>query len=145
MQVLNPYEILRLYAKTFDKEKLSDKIKPISNYKDHDFVLPSLSYLYSFRVVVCTLATVACITRARGQDKDFNSSHFSHIIIDESACVPEPMLLTAIAGAIFSSIFFQILFQFIQFIHTSILVSILTIIYDVFHLLFQDYARNIAK
>lgn len=128
LQFLSPSQIFRLYAKSFNQKQLNEKIKPISNYKQNDFHFPSLEYLYSYRVVVCTLATASCLVRARGKDKNYDSSHFSHILIDEAACVHEPMLMVSIAGKfkyfflIFSCIsprpgFFPLFLQFIQFIH----------------------------
>lgn len=66
MQLLSPNEMFRLYAKTSDKTKISENIKPICNFKKDEFIFPSLEYLKQFRVVICTLLTSGCFTRARG-------------------------------------------------------------------------------
>lgn len=98
-QVLDEEELFRWYAKTFNSEKLSDKIKSLSNFRNGQFGFPTLEYLYQFRVVVCTLLTAGCITRARKLDKHFDSGHFSFTIIDEAACAPESVAMVSIAGA----------------------------------------------
>lgn len=98
LDVLNPNQILRLYAKSFEKNLISSKIQPCSNLRDGEIKFPSLNYLYKFRIVVATLSTVGCISRARGHDRHFDSSHFSYIFIDEAACVHEPVSMIPIAG-----------------------------------------------
>lgn len=97
-KVSNPCEMFRLYAKSFAKNRLKKTIEPMCNYKNDEFQFPSLEYLYKFRIVICTLATAGCLARARNADNFFNSAHFSYVMIDEAACVHEPMLLAAIAG-----------------------------------------------
>lgn len=80
-------------------ETVSKKIRPISNIKDNKFQMPSLEFLYKFRVVICTLLTAGSIVRCRRISKDkFRSTYFSHVIIDEAACCHETVSLVAIAG-----------------------------------------------
>lgn len=98
LNVLRSDELFRVYAKSYDEKMLSDYIKPISNFKAGKFEFPSIAYLNQFRVVICTLSTAGCIARARDLDPDFDSCHFSHIFIDEAACVLETVSLIAIAG-----------------------------------------------
>lgn len=92
------YAKFGLYAKSFDKETLCDKIKPICNLTNGEFQLPALKHLYNFRVVVSTLSTSGCLVRAREEEQGFDSSHFRRIIIDEAACCHELTSLIPIAG-----------------------------------------------
>lgn len=97
IKVLQPDEIYRMYAKSFDHRKISANIKPICNWRKKEFFFPSLKYLYHFRVLVCTLTTAGCLTRAR-EELCFKSNHFSHIIIDEGASTHETVSMIPIAG-----------------------------------------------
>lgn len=85
-----------MYARSCNKETVSETIKPHSNYSK-DFQLPSLNYLYQFRILVCTLTTAGCLTRTR-KDQVFDSGHFKYIFIDEAACVHETVAMVPIAG-----------------------------------------------
>lgn len=98
LQVLNPGDVFRLYSQSFDPMRVSEKIKPFCNLQKDGFLLPSLQFIYQFRVVVSTLITAGFMTRARGVDDNFDESHFSYIIIDEAACAQEQVLMCAIAG-----------------------------------------------
>lgn len=77
--------------------KVPKSLEPISNMKQN-FQTPSLQYLYQYRVIVCTLLASGCLARARGLDKDFDSSHFAYVFIDEAACAPSSALMVPIAG-----------------------------------------------
>lgn len=112
MKVLENGQIIRLLAKSYDLCTLSTEMKSISNVKNGEVKFPSLTFLYSFRVVVCTLLSAGCIVRAREIDADFNSSHFSHVFIDEAAFVQESITLIPIAGIYLN---FLILFIFFYF------------------------------
>lgn len=105
LNVLEPNEVFRMYAKSTNTVSMNSKIKPSCNLKCGEIKFPSLNYLYQFRVVVCTLSTVGCLCRARGKDPHFDSSHFSHIFIDEAACVHEPVSMIPIAGLYFAPFF----------------------------------------
>lgn len=98
LDLLNPGEIFRLYAKSYKKEALNARIKPISNLHNNDFQFPCLKFLYQFRVVVVTLLTAGSLVRAREHDKSFKSDHFTHVIIDEAGCIHEPASMIPIAG-----------------------------------------------
>lgn len=93
--VLTENELLRFYAKKFDNRKMSSEIKPFSNWNKDEFHHPALRHLLEFRVIICTLCTAACLTRA---DIRSQPSHFSHIFIDECASTHETMAMVAIAG-----------------------------------------------
>lgn len=69
------------------------------------FRIPCLKYLYAFRIVICTLLTAGCLSRAR-EDPEFDPSHFSHIIIDECASTNETTTLIPIAGIFPSTLHF---------------------------------------
>lgn len=98
LDVVEPNAIFRMYAKSFEQNLISSKIQPCSNSKDGDIKFPSLNYLYQFRVVVSTISTVGCISRAREYDNHFDSGHFSYIFVDEGACIHEPVTMIPIAG-----------------------------------------------
>lgn len=93
-----------MYAKTHNPDSVSHSMRKISNLQNGEFKLPCWKYLKRYRVVVCTLATAGCLVRARGVDLDFDSSHFTHVIIDEAAFTHEPITFIPIAGKYFSSI-----------------------------------------
>lgn len=60
---------------------------------------PSLQYLYQYQILICMLSTVGCLTKARGLDPHFDSSHFSYTFIDEAAAIHETVTMMPIAGA----------------------------------------------
>lgn len=92
-------EMLRLYASSHSLPKLPMKLRPFSNLDWHgdQFIIPSLTELYGFRVIICTLATASNFTRLNHQI-NYKPSHFSHIFIDECANTCEAMTMVAIAG-----------------------------------------------
>lgn len=99
LNVLNgEHMVYRMYAKSFDKDAISPKFRNCSNFKGDGLKFPCLQFLYQFRVVVCTIATAGCLTRARRLDKNFSSTHFSHVFIDEAACCHETVTMIPIAG-----------------------------------------------
>lgn len=112
IDVLTEDEMLRYYAKSFDKRKLSSRIEPFSNWYKNKFQSPSLDALLGFRVIVCTLCTASNLARAKEDDIGSYQrrmsiritnpflNHFSHVIIDECASTHESMALVAIAGKI---------------------------------------------
>lgn len=61
------------------------------------FTMPELIYLYSRRVLICTLAVAGNLVRANG-NASFKPDHFSHVIIDECACTHETLTMVPIAG-----------------------------------------------
>lgn len=99
LNVLRVDEVFRMYAKSFDKKKVSSKLIPVCYFNERDFKFPSLESLYRYRVVVCTISTAGCITRARVLDQKFDPKHFSHIFIDEAGFVQETVSLIPIAGS----------------------------------------------
>lgn len=98
LEVLRIDELFRLYAKSFNKDAMNPRIAPISNLHDGEIQFPSLEYLHQFRVVLATLLTAGSLVRSCGADHDFNSKHFSRIIIDEAGCIHEPAVMIPIAG-----------------------------------------------
>lgn len=82
-------EIIRILAKSYDKDSISSKIRLICNLSDGEIKFPSFEFLYKFRVVVSTLLTAGSFVRGRKKDVKFNSSHFSHLFIDEAASMHE--------------------------------------------------------
>lgn len=98
LNVLRDGELFRCYAKSFDEKKIVAKVKPICNWQNGQFHIPAMKFLQKFRVVVSTLLNAACLVRARGEDPDFDSSHYSRIFIDEAGCIHEPVSMIPIAG-----------------------------------------------
>lgn len=98
LNVLPANAIHRLYAKSVKLNTISDIIRPVCNLNDGKLQMPSLEYLYNFRVVVCTLLTAGFIVQTRTINKNFCSDHFSHIFIDEAGCCTQTLSLVPIAG-----------------------------------------------
>lgn len=86
-----------MYAKSHTRSAISDEILPVCNLVGDVFQFPPLEYIYKFRVVVSTLITAGCLTRAR-ENRGYDPVHFSHIIIDEAASVTETLTMVPIAG-----------------------------------------------
>lgn len=97
LKVIDSSQIYRVYAKSFDEDKVNSNIRLVSNWSNFGFNFPPLRELYKYRVVVCTLFTSGCLTRAYNAD-GFNPAHFAYVIIDECASAHEPMTLIPIAG-----------------------------------------------
>lgn len=97
LNVLRENEIMRVFAISYKKEWMDEKISKISNLRGNRCNFPSFEHLYKFRVVVCTLITAGSMTRGRSQ-KDFDPTHFDYTFIDEAACVQENITLIPIAG-----------------------------------------------
>lgn len=96
-KVISPNQMYRLYAKTFDQRKMQNNLQTVSNWSQDGFNLPPLDDIYEYRVVICTLYTSGCITRAN-ESVGFDPRHFSYVIIDECASAHETMTLIPIAG-----------------------------------------------
>lgn len=100
-KVLKTHEMFRLYAKSYNINKICNDIKPYSNLVrqsgQQSIKYPCLQFIYKFRVLVCTLLTAGNLMRARG-DPNFNASHFKYVIIDECASTNEATTLVPIAG-----------------------------------------------
>lgn len=97
LNVLSTYELFRLFSKSSNASHIKNCIRPICNYFQGNFKIPSLKFLYKFRVLICTLATAGCLSRAR-LEPDYDPNHFSYVMIDECASTHETMSLIAIAG-----------------------------------------------
>lgn len=97
LNVLHVGEMLRMYAKSYNSGKISERIRPICNQFNGEYHFPSLQHLYQFRVLICTLGTAGVLTRAR-DDSDFKADHFAYVIIDECASTHETMTLIPIIG-----------------------------------------------
>lgn len=101
MHVLSKAQLLRFYPKSYSLKKIKPSLQKVSNVFDGHINVPELSFFYGFRVIVCTLCTAGCFTRARADSEVFDPAHFSHVIIDECASTHETMTLVAIAGKLF--------------------------------------------
>ncbi|XP_037051434.1 putative helicase mov-10-B.1 [Bradysia coprophila] len=93
-KVLSDTEMLRMLSVSHDKADISSTIKPFCNLFDGRLNYPELSYLYKFRVLICTLSVSGCLVRAYKSDP----KHFSYVFIDECANACETMTLVPIAG-----------------------------------------------
>lgn len=92
-------DIYRLYAVLHDRKKVKDRYVQFCNWDEDtkSFSMPALTYLYSHRVLICTLAVAGNLVRANN-NASFKPDHFSHVIIDECACAHEPLTMIPIAG-----------------------------------------------
>lgn len=103
LSTLRSNEILRLYAVGYDYNNVKNEgYLQFSNWdnRTRTFTMPELKFLYSFRVLVCTLAVAGNLTRAN-MNPSFKPDHFSHVIIDESACAHETITMIPIAGEMY--------------------------------------------
>lgn len=89
--------IFRMYAQSFDKNKVNKKIAHISNFKNGKITTPFRDYVYQWRVVVCTLSTSGYFIRLPTKN-NVDSKRFEYLFIDEAACVQESMALIPIVG-----------------------------------------------
>lgn len=97
-----------MYAKSTNLTGMDETLKDIWNLVENKFQFPSLAYLYTYRIIVCTLLTAGTFVRARTKGKRFDPSHFPHIFIDEAASMQESIVLNLISA----------LFQFFNFHQT---------------------------
>ncbi|KAG4069886.1 hypothetical protein HA402_009593 [Bradysia odoriphaga] len=93
-EVLTDTEMLRMFSLNHDKNDISQTIEPFCNLFDGKLNYPELSYLYKFRVLICTLFVSGCLVRAHKSDP----KHFGYVFIDECASACETMTLVPIAG-----------------------------------------------
>lgn len=92
-EFLDESVMFRMYSRSKDMEQVTKSIITFSNYFGGELKLPPLKYIYKYRVVICTLATAGCLTRAL-----CNPHHFNYIIIDECASAVETIALVPIVG-----------------------------------------------
>ncbi|XP_037051435.1 putative helicase mov-10-B.1 [Bradysia coprophila] len=93
-EVLSDTEMLRMFSVNHDKNDISSTIEPFCNLFNGKLNYPELSYLYKYRVLICTLSVSGCLVRAYKSDP----KHFSYVFIDECASACETMTLVPIAG-----------------------------------------------
>lgn len=125
LQIFGKNDILRMYAKSYNEKNVKSSIMKCSNFSNGEFRIPCLKYIYGFRIIICTLLTAGCISRAR-HDADFDPGHFTHIIIDECASSNETATMIPIAGKyhrFLSRFLFKFLFilaQILAYLHAWI-------------------------
>lgn len=90
---LDESEMFRLYSTSKDVDGIKPSVLQFSNFFEGELKYPSLRYIYRYRVVICTLATAGCLTRA-----NCKHDHFDYVFIDECASALEAMALVPIAG-----------------------------------------------
>lgn len=95
LAVLNEDQVYRMYSTMYNGTKVSERVRRVSNANEKAY--PALKELYKYRVLVCTLCTAGCLTRARSSDW-FDAAHFSYVMIDECASTQEIVSLIPIAG-----------------------------------------------
>lgn len=98
VDVLEEDEMYRFYARSYKHEKITARLARVSNYDSDGIFYPTLKFLYQFRVIICTLCSSGCFTRARKDVNVWREDHFSYIFIDECASAHETMCLVPIAG-----------------------------------------------
>lgn len=94
---LDANEMYRFYARSYKNERINTQFMRLSNFSRQGIFYPPLKYLYKYRVLICTLCSAGCLTRAR-VDKVWRPDHFGYVIIDECASAQETMSLIPIAG-----------------------------------------------
>lgn len=92
-EFLDESVMFRLYSRSKDMEDVTKSILTFSNYYGGELKYPPLKYIYKYRVVICTLATAGCLTRAHCHPK-----YFDYVIIDECASAVETIALVPIVG-----------------------------------------------
>lgn len=97
LTVLSSDEMYRMYAVSYNSVKLRSSLASHCNLEDEKLYYPALRNLYQYRVLICTLTTAGCLTRARC-DSVFKADHFKYVFIDEGASAHEAMTLIPIAG-----------------------------------------------
>lgn len=111
IDVLKETDMYRFYAKSYKHERISSRIKRVSNYNRDGIFYPSLAFLYKFRVIICTLCSSGCFTRARIDKEVWRPNHFDYVIIDECASAHETMCLVPIAGMVFLLLFHKMFYD----------------------------------
>lgn len=92
-EFLDESAMFRMYSKSKGTEEITKSIIAFSNYFGEELKYPPLKYIYKYRVVICTLATAGCLTRA-----NCNPKHFKYVFIDECASAVETISLVPIVG-----------------------------------------------
>lgn len=98
LNVLDASEMYRFLAKSYKYERINPRIASVSNYSNGRIIYPSLKFLYKFRVIICTLCSAGCFTRARIDQHVWKPDHFGYVLIDECASAHETMCLIPIFG-----------------------------------------------
>lgn len=96
--VLKEGEMYRFYAKSYKNERINQRVRQYSNFGPNGITYPSLEFLYKFRVLVCTLCSAGCLSRARVDKDIWKPDNFGYVIIDEAASAHEPITMIPIAG-----------------------------------------------
>lgn len=97
--ILTNGEVFRLYTFSYNTDNISKIIRPACNIDENvEVYTPSLSTLYGYRVVICTLSTAGALYGSRIDQSQHNSSHFQYVFVDECASSHETMTLIPIAG-----------------------------------------------
>lgn len=99
-------EMYRFYARSYKFKKIDPDVRNASNWisEAEGFEYPALKMLYKYRVIICTLCTAGCLTRARKEKKVWRADHFSYVFIDECASTHETAALISIAGTFYIQI-----------------------------------------
>lgn len=96
----NEDDMFRMFARSVPPEKLSARLKRVSNLKTGKYFNPALKVLYRYRVIITTLCTSSCFARAHIDQKVYDPKHFSYVFIDECSSASEVLTLVPIAGII---------------------------------------------
>lgn len=92
-EFLDESVMFRMYTKSKELNEITESIITFANYFGNELKFPPLKYICKYRVVICTLATAGCLTRAH-----CNPNHFGYVIIDECASAVETIALVPIVG-----------------------------------------------
>lgn len=93
MKIMPDSSLFRMFSSSVEIALVPDDICRISNLATGEHKYPSLTVLYRYRVLVCTLTTAGRFVQA-----GINTKHFTHIFIDECGSATETQSMIAIAG-----------------------------------------------
>lgn len=99
VDVIHSDKLFRMYAKSYNYNKIKKRIEPVSNWRAGEFIYSSFRFFYASRISICTLSVSDYLTRAHdSENSQFDFGNFPHIIIDESASTHEPVTMIPITG-----------------------------------------------
>lgn len=101
LDAIESEQMFRMFAFSIPSEKVSPRIRRVSNLSKGKHHYPALKILYRYRVIITTLCTSSCFARAAVDVEVYDPKHFSYIFIDECSAAPEVLTLVPIAGDFF--------------------------------------------